>query len=1263
MSSTDEELREAARTFWGPLQPGTHRVGNAEISVGSQKSIRTIRFDGDLVAGYWDTYDIKLLQLAVPGVARDRPVSHYRRGPLVRMIHWILVEAEEHPIDSPKGMPDTILDMVATEYDEKTGQAWLIGESYDDRIEIKGEWEVDPFGIGRDGLHAKWMDGTSTWLELSAEPVAEYERVFRSLRTVEPQEVPEIHTTETELAAVQRRIDKIEAAIQAQRTKTGDFKSPAIQIARAIEKEKKYERLLKRRDELMWRGNPGKTPEYKIAIDKFYLMQEYKGSVRQAYGRSAGLNYEVVDRTEEVTLKVHRNMIASIWIHPKTQNRILSIDAWFMSHTPLGRRIGDAILRIGEAHGYDIFKPLRLRLESRKQTDTYIGKWGKKETSTWDRTVVVLAHDDGRYTIVTSDLPGPHAIESDGWMNPLRYTSIDLNEEPETEYKRLLWSEKPLEEPEVEEIPMATSDLEATQALIDAIELEIRVLRSDEKDFSSSDITVAERLGKREQYEQLLKQRDEAMWRENPRWRDDNFDTILKLESYHGEQSTIDVNSQDGDFTFLLVQVRNGVVLNDEMTYGYRTEDAAFKDCHVPDFPCYFSEGGVSGRVRPDHRNFDLVVRLDSTHDEDTSVEIETAFGATVFAIYTVTDGWVDNWQTDYGYLAEGPAIQAAGSDDKTLRVYHSIQEGAITPEAGPAVEVSESELDAVQRGIDKIEKMMDARRKKDNDYKTPTLQVAKAVGKREKYEKLLKRRDELMWRGNPATPFTATWSSEPSHGSPGPPIKIPTEWWDEDGRVIEAKHEEEFVDLLIDKFWRRDILNDEVVETNGAFWGEHNTEGGYEWAGWRGEYRLGIIQYGDSASGPAAALRLSLRINAIDIASRIVTIERIDDKLVPIDRLFLRQSHEAVAKGGQYFASKADEMPLAIAIDKEHFVLRKLILRGAKMYPILEWVEVSTMTQNGVDPEMKLVAVHPAGERISRLEPIDIPSSNFYYDDMIEKGYGLYINLEGPPSTPSATPALDHLGYGARMNKELDRIFSSEIQVDVEELPIEQTAIAGIQERVDIIERDIRILRAKERDFDSSNSEVAARLGKQEEYDRLMRERDEAMWRGNPEKRRVVTKEDMRKRAKLPKLLYHGTSIQNMHKVLREGLLVHQPQSAYTVESEHQEDTNLNVSLANTIQDAVFFSLGAAGWGADQAIIEFDTTNMTEEQYPAILRRPLFGKTGRFEYKVYTMRGIPPEHISRVLIRSFGKPAGHLEVTEKWYTREEALSLPEPNA
>jgi hypothetical protein len=367
---------------------------------------------------------------------------------------------------------------------------------------------------------------------------------------------------------------------------------------------------------------------------------------------------------------------------------------------------------------------------------------------------------------------------------------------------------------------------------------------------------------------------------------------------------------------------------------------------------------------------------------------------------------------------------------------------------------------------------------------------------KRNKYfgYKLDTKEHERFVRHNPEQP----------HGSPGPPIKIPQEWWDDDGRIIMAKHEEEFIDLVIEKFWRRDIFEDEQVETDGAFWGEHNQEQGYEWAAWRGEYRVGVVHYGAEMPSPTAALRLSLRINAIDIASRIITIEMVDDKLAPIDRLFLRQSFEAVSKGGAYFASKADEIPLAIAIDKTHFMLRKLLLHGAKMYPILEWLQISTLTQNGVDPTMQLVAMHPGGGRVTRLAPIDIPTSKFYYDDMIEKGYGLYINLKEqlPERAPGTGGALEKLDFDARMHKELERIFTPGIEVEVEELPITKTSMDEVQRNIDDIEREIRVLRAKEHDFDSTNSTVAARLGKQMQYDKLLKERDELMWRENPSAR-----------------------------------------------------------------------------------------------------------------------------------------------------------------
>jgi hypothetical protein len=1151
--ATKDEMMKAAKAFWGPLKVGadTH-IADIKIHVLERGGARNIRLNERLVAGYWEASDIRLLQLN----AASKYTHKENRGPIAELIYWIVAESktgreERHGMMGP---PDSIVDMITVEHDKETGKTWLLGELYDDRVEIKSEWEPEPFRVGQDGLHARWMDGHETWLELSAEPMAEYDRVLR--RPIEAEEVPEIPTSDSKLDKLQAAIDDIERDIRQLRAKEHDFTSTNIEMARRVGKQNEYEELLRQRDEHMWRGNPklparfdksilvGATPDQIVQVE-VNIGDDSNRPEHQSLSFS-GTTYSRSVFTAETGEERAKEYLedGELWrdavTHQQTTKSledwsedVINADGW---EQVLGdvTQIGDDAFIMSEGGG---------QIDMDVKSDSFVELAIAKK----DARAIWAAWK--KYHLKPLSLP-----EVAGTAAIMR-TIFEKYPAFKPEQMLKLTDMAPIEPEVEEEKKVAETKIDTVQKQIDAMELQIAEYRKANKDFDSTPIEVADKLGTRQKFEALLKQRDELMWRGNP------------------------IKNLSAD---TMKMVRAGE--------GFRCESYGGSGSRVP---------SKVVRFEYEELNNDMTDQMIEALSLPTKLTPEQVF---------------ERIKQDY--------------DDKYDAVWLATEE-----------EVKEHYCDGDEPEGYNI---------------PPGAIVLQDLGNDGALFLLPKQRE------NPIGPFTATWPSEPSHeSSPAPPMSIPTEWWDEDGRVIEAKHEEEFVDLLIDKFWRRDILNDEVVETNGAFWGEHNTEQGYEWAGWRGEYRLGIIQYGDSASGPVAALRLSLRINAIDIASRIVTIERIDDKLVPIDRLFIRQSHEAVAKGGQYFASKADEMPLAIAIDKTHFLLRKLILRGAKMYPILEWVEVSTMTKGGVDPKMELVAIHPDGSRFLSYKPIDIPGSNFYYDDMIEKGYGLYINLEGAPSTASATPALDHLGHGARMNKELDRIFISDIQVDVEELPIEPTAIAGIQERVDSIEREIRMLRAKEKDFDSSNSEVAARLGKQEEYDKLMRERDEQMWRGNPGERRVITKEDMRKRAKLPKLLYHGTSIQNMHKVLREGLLVHQPQSAYTVESQHQEDTNLNVSLANTVQDAVFFSLGAAGWGADQAIIEFDTTDMPEEKYPAILRRPLFGKTGRFEYKFYTMKGIPPERISRVLIRSFEKPAGRLEVVEKWYTREEALSLP----
>jgi hypothetical protein len=97
-----------------------------------------------------------------------------------------------------------------------------------------------------------------------------------------------------------------------------------------------------------------------------------------------------------------------------------------------------------------------------------------------------------------------------------------------------------------------------------------------------------------------------------------------------------------------------------------------------------------------------------------------------------------------------------------------------------------------------------------------------------------------------------------------------------------------------------------------------------------------------------------------------------------------------------------------------------------------------------------------------------------------------------------------------------------------------------------------------------------------------------------------------------------------------------------------------MNISLANSMRDAVFFSVGSSGWGGDQAILEIDANMIPEDSRLFIGRRPLFGRRGAFEYKFYSKYGIPAEAISRVLIRSFPAQGG---AVEKWYTREDLLA------
>jgi len=253
--ATKDEMMKAARVFWAPQKAGTNiHIADMKIRVAiKHEGWRTIALGNRLVAGHWEAPDIHLLQL---GAATEWFANKEFRAPFAELLYWIVAEARtgrrgQHGM---MGAPNTITDLITVEYDKETGKTWLLGELYDDRVEIKSEWEPEPFRIGEDGLHARWMDGHETWLELSADPMEEYNRIFR--RPIEVEEVPEIPTTETSLGKIQAAIDAIEREIRVLRARERDFNSPNIEVAERLGKREEYERLLEERDEAMWRGNP-----------------------------------------------------------------------------------------------------------------------------------------------------------------------------------------------------------------------------------------------------------------------------------------------------------------------------------------------------------------------------------------------------------------------------------------------------------------------------------------------------------------------------------------------------------------------------------------------------------------------------------------------------------------------------------------------------------------------------------------------------------------------------------------------------------------------------------------------------------------------------------------------------------------------------------------------------------------------------------------------------------------------------------------------
>ena len=143
----------------------------------------------------------------------------------------------------------------------------------------------------------------------------------------------------------------------------------------------------------------------------------------------------------------------------------------------------------------------------------------------------------------------------------------------------------------------------------------------------------------------------------------------------------------------------------------------------------------------------------------------------------------------------------------------------------------------------------------------------------------------------------------------------------------------------------------------------------------------------------------------------------------------------------------------------------------------------------------------------------------------------------------------------------------------------------------------------------------------------------------------------DQLKPVSVPPILYHGTPLENLDRVLEEGIRVGTDPNPSTIEMGHEDDTWSNVSMANKLGDAIFFVVAAnmsrGNIRGGQAIFEVDMTSLPDNPCG---RRPLFSKPGHYEFKYYTQTAIPPSAIKRIYVRKFDGS----DVFERWYTPEE---------
>lgn len=149
-----------------------------------------------------------------------------------------------------------------------------------------------------------------------------------------------------------------------------------------------------------------------------------------------------------------------------------------------------------------------------------------------------------------------------------------------------------------------------------------------------------------------------------------------------------------------------------------------------------------------------------------------------------------------------------------------------------------------------------------------------------------------------------------------------------------------------------------------------------------------------------------------------------------------------------------------------------------------------------------------------------------------------------------------------------------------------------------------------------------------------------------------------------LPEILYHGTSVENAEKILKEGFKVRTPKDQnwksgeVTKDYGFYDDTFYNVSLAKKEKDAIFFTVAQFGHTLEngrykaktQVIFEIDSSKLEPQR---LVARDLFNTKGG---EIKHIGPISSSAIKRIHIRQFQDVGKTFKIEDHYYNPHDSI-------